>query len=124
LPRRECSQRQYLHAKLGNATRETTIADKADPDLDAQAAWWQSTLRGERPILGNQPEPLKIVDAFCGSGGFPDWFDFAPPQLIAKRKNLAKWIGDAVHPILGYAVGLSVLAAMEEAAKSEIKVAA
>lgn len=47
--------------------------------------------------------------------GFPDWFDFAPPGIAVKRKNLAKWIGDAVHPILGYAVGLSALSAKKEA---------
>lgn len=41
--------------------------------------------------------------------GFPDWFDFAPPGTDVKRKNLAKWIGDAVHPVLGYAVALSAL---------------
>lgn len=56
--------------------------------------------------------------------GFPDWFDFEPPQLSVKRKNLAKWIGDAVHPILGYAVGLSVIAAREEAALVGMKDAA
>lgn len=38
--------------------------------------------------------------------GFPDWFDFTPPGLPPKRKNLAKWIGDAVHPMLGYVSGL------------------
>lgn len=41
--------------------------------------------------------------------GFPDWFDFAPEGLALKRKHLAKWIGDAVHPMLGYAVGLAAL---------------
>ncbi|NEJ83128.1 hypothetical protein GR268_42370, partial [Rhizobium leguminosarum] len=48
--------------------------------------------------------------------GFPDWFDFAPPGTDVKRKNLAKWIGDAVHPILGYAVALSALTAAENLA--------
>lgn len=56
--------------------------------------------------------------------GFPDWFDFAPPQLAVKRKDLAKWIGDAVHPILGYAAGLSVLAAREEAGSRNLRDAA
>jgi DNA (cytosine-5)-methyltransferase 1 len=48
--------------------------------------------------------------------GFPDWFVFDPDFMPVKRKNLAKWIGDAVHPILGYAVGLAALAARREAA--------
>lgn len=46
--------------------------------------------------------------------GFPDWFDFTPDDLPPKRKNLAKWIGDAVHPILGYAAGLSAFAALHQ----------
>ncbi|WP_019832708.1 DNA cytosine methyltransferase [Sphingomonas sp. PR090111-T3T-6A] len=49
--------------------------------------------------------------------GFPDWFDFAPNDLPLKRKNLAKWIGDAVHPILGYTAALTALAALEEASR-------
>lgn len=48
--------------------------------------------------------------------GYPDWFEFVPPGVPAKRKNLAKWIGDAVHPILGYAVGLVALQAMAASA--------
>lgn len=56
--------------------------------------------------------------------GFPDWFDFAPGDLPLKRKNLAKWIGDAVHPILGYAAGLSALAAMREVESVDLRTAA
>jgi len=56
--------------------------------------------------------------------GFPDWFDFGPPQSPLKRKNLSKWIGDAVHPILGYTVGLAVLAARKEAKRAALQDAA
>lgn len=43
--------------------------------------------------------------------GFPDWFDFVLPNRPAPtRKILGKWIGDAVPPIMGYAVALSALA--------------
>ena len=44
--------------------------------------------------------------------GFPDWFDFMP-RGAASRKNLNKWIGDAVHPILAYAAGLAAINAVE-----------
>lgn len=44
--------------------------------------------------------------------GYPDWFDFDPLGAGVKRKSLTKWIGDAVHPILGYAAGLAGLEAM------------
>ncbi len=43
--------------------------------------------------------------------GFPDWFDFrAPDRPDPGKQALAKWIGDAVPPVLGYAAALSVLA--------------
>lgn len=51
--------------------------------------------------------------------GFPDWFNFDPPGLEAKRKHLAKWIGDAVHPVLGYAAGIAALAASLVAAEAK-----
>jgi DNA (cytosine-5)-methyltransferase 1 len=47
--------------------------------------------------------------------GFPDWFDFMPPGVGVKRKHLNKWIGDAVHPILGYTMALCSLSAVLEA---------
>lgn len=56
--------------------------------------------------------------------GYPDWFDFAPNGIPLKRKNLSKWIGDAVHPILGYVCGLATLAALEKAADVETRIAA
>lgn len=49
--------------------------------------------------------------------GFPDWFDFAPDGVPLKRKNVAKWIGDAVHPILGYMTGMF---ALEELARVQM----
>lgn len=41
--------------------------------------------------------------------GFPDWYELDPPEFDAKRKHLAKWIGDAVHPALGYAATIAAL---------------
>lgn len=46
--------------------------------------------------------------------GFPDWFCFTPEGMDVRRKNVAKWIGDAVHPILGYTAMLAALAAIED----------
>jgi DNA (cytosine-5)-methyltransferase 1 len=42
---------------------------------------------------------------------FPDTFVFLPPNIDVKRAHLAKWIGDAVPPVLGYAAGLAALSA-------------
>lgn len=42
--------------------------------------------------------------------GFPSWFSFTPDgQKSPSRSDLAKWIGDAVPPILGYAAVLAAL---------------
>lgn len=45
--------------------------------------------------------------------GFPDSFKFfGPTGPEPKRTHLAKWIGDAVPPILGFAAGLSALSSL------------
>ncbi len=45
--------------------------------------------------------------------GFPEWFDFEPGGQSLKRKNISKWIGDAVHPMLGYAATMAALQCMD-----------
>lgn len=43
--------------------------------------------------------------------GFPDWFNFLLRERpVPTRRDLSKWIGDAVPPIMGYAVAFSALA--------------
>ncbi|MCS6853485.1 MAG: DNA cytosine methyltransferase [Elioraea sp.] len=45
---------------------------------------------------------------------FPDWFDFRDERgCCPPRKSLEKWIGDAVPPVLGFAVVLATLAALD-----------
>jgi DNA (cytosine-5)-methyltransferase 1 len=51
--------------------------------------------------------------------GYPDWFDFEPQGLPLKRKNLSKWIGDAVHPLLGYVSGMITMGALMEAQRRD-----
>jgi DNA (cytosine-5)-methyltransferase 1 len=41
--------------------------------------------------------------------GFPDWFEFRVNHAAVPKKVLAKWIGNAVPPILGYGAVLSAL---------------
>jgi DNA (cytosine-5)-methyltransferase 1 len=41
--------------------------------------------------------------------GFPDWFEFVPNGEAPAKRDLGKWIGNAVPTILGYAAGLSAL---------------
>jgi DNA (cytosine-5)-methyltransferase 1 len=40
--------------------------------------------------------------------GFPDWFDFVGTEAPARR-DLAKWIGNAVPTVLGHLAGLAAL---------------
>lgn len=44
--------------------------------------------------------------------GFPDWFVFKTSEGYISREKLAKWIGDAVPPILGYSIAFSVIPAL------------
>lgn len=45
---------------------------------------------------------------------FPDSFKFFDQDEVPTRKDLAKWIGDAVPPILGFAAVSRVLSALEQ----------
>jgi DNA (cytosine-5)-methyltransferase 1 len=48
----------------------STIEARSDPELNPNSAWWQSFLRGAEFKIANPGEPgLRVVDAFCGSGG-------------------------------------------------------
>jgi DNA (cytosine-5)-methyltransferase 1 len=65
-----------------------------------------------RFIHPRQPRVLTPREA-ARIQGFPDWFMFRPDgSEPPTRAQLAKWIGDAVPPILGYVAGLSALAAL------------
>jgi DNA (cytosine-5)-methyltransferase 1 len=46
--------------------------------------------------------------------GFPDWFDFVTSAMPPTRRDLAKWIGNAVPSILGYTASLSALIAVSK----------
>jgi len=41
--------------------------------------------------------------------GFPDWFDFRAVRGGPAKRELGKWIGNAVPTVLGYAAGCSAL---------------
>jgi DNA (cytosine-5)-methyltransferase 1 len=62
-----------------------------------------------RFIHPSQRRPLTAREA-ARLQGFPDWFRFVTEGARApSRSALAKWIGDAVPPLLGYVAALSVL---------------
>jgi DNA (cytosine-5)-methyltransferase 1 len=43
---------------------------------------------------------------------FPEWFSFTPSEIRVSRKDLHKWIGDAVPPMLAYAATIAAIAAI------------
>jgi DNA (cytosine-5)-methyltransferase 1 len=56
-----------------------------------------------------QPRTLTAREA-ARIQGFPDWYDFsAGGALSPVKKDLSKWIGNAVPAVLGYAAAASVL---------------
>jgi len=54
--------------------------------------------------------------------GFPDWYGFINPGVAGKRKELAKWIGDAVPSFLGFIVASKVLRLVVD--RQDLKVSA
>ena len=53
----------------GNTVYETAVHDAADVELNDEAAFWQSILRGNKVDVAKDTNPIRIVDAFCGPGG-------------------------------------------------------
>lgn len=54
----------------GCGERLLEIEDRADRPADDWSAWWQSFLRGAPLPDASAARPLRVVDLFCGSGGF------------------------------------------------------
>jgi len=49
--------------------------------------------------------------------GFPDGYGFLEPGVAAKRKDIAKWIGDAVPPPMGYEMAHRAFTALDLASE-------
>ena len=55
---------------VGEETFVSSLEIRSDPYLSPNAGWWQSYLRGSPPVtVVRSGRPLRVVDAFCGSGG-------------------------------------------------------
>ena len=57
---------------VGAKTWSSFVDNRAEPALAADAAWWQSFLRGGTVYVDSaagKPKKIRSVDAFCGSGG-------------------------------------------------------
>jgi DNA (cytosine-5)-methyltransferase 1 len=64
---------RVIRALKGTAgASASAVENRADKDLPAASAWWQSFLRGGTVFLDAEAEaarPVRSVDAFCGCGG-------------------------------------------------------
>ena len=68
----------YRRVQLRSSNEyESWTEDRADADLSAEAAWWQSLLRGSPVTSDSTAGRLTVVDAFCGAGGFALGLKFA-----------------------------------------------
>lgn len=55
---------------LAGSEHVSTIEARSDLNPNPNAAWWQSFLRGSKVAIAiPQERSLRVVDAFCGSGG-------------------------------------------------------
>jgi DNA (cytosine-5)-methyltransferase 1 len=97
-------------------TTYTAVYGRMHPDRPAQTITTGFGTPGQGRYIHPTRRRLITPHEAARLQGFPDWFDFSPPGLPPKRKNLAKWIGDAVHPILGYVSGLLALEMLEQRA--------
>lgn len=71
---------------FGQYRHETYIADVSDAGLSLASSWWQSVLRGSPVSAPEEGRALRVVDAFCGSGG-----------LALGIKQAAESVGRAVR---------------------------
>lgn len=73
------------------------IEARSDPGLDPESAWWQSFLRGtDIPIAAPEGRKLRVVDAFCGSGGLSLGVRLAAAALGRSVEYLAAVDTDAL----------------------------
>lgn len=114
------SERPECHR---NGTSYTAVYGRMHWDKPAQTITTGFGTPGQGRYI--HPKKMRVITPHEAARiqGFPDWFDFAPRDFPLKRKHLAKWIGDAVHPMLGYVVTLSGLAALSEASTIGLRAA-
>ena len=97
-----------------NGTTYKSVYGRLDWDRPAQTI----TTGFNTPGQGRYVHPLRrrviTPREAARLQGFPDWYDLTPDGVSVHRKHLAKWIGGAVPPALGYAVGLAAVSLLSE----------
>lgn len=115
------AQRPACHQ---NGTSYTSVYGRMHWDRPAQTITTGFGTAGQGRYIHPLERRLITPHEAARIQGFPDWFDFTIPGMILRRKHLAKWIGDAVHPVLGFAAGTAALSALEELVTADVEDAA
>ena len=99
------------------------IEDLADRPTDDWSAWWQSFLRGAPLPDASAVRPLRVVDLFCGAGGFGlgvslaargaghrAWFerivdaDAGALQVHARSQDVGRTVNAGVSSLVDYQI--------------------
>ena len=85
-----------------NGTSYTSVYGRMPPDRPAQTITTGIGSPGQGRFIHPTRRRLITPHEAARIQGFPDWFSFAVKGREPSRKELAKWIGDAVPPFLGF----------------------
>jgi DNA (cytosine-5)-methyltransferase 1 len=96
---------------------ESQVENRADPELEGEAAWWQSILRGARIEGLQKARRLNVVDAYCGVGGFALGLCFAADVTGAELSFNAIVDTDA-RALEVYAANLGAKARLHDSVRS------
>jgi len=86
-----------------NGTSYTSVYGRMHPDRPAQTITTGIGSPGQGRFIHPTRRRLITPHEAARIQGFPDWFSFSPEDREPSRKELAKWIGDAVPPFLAFA---------------------
>ena len=95
-----------------NGTSYLSVYGRMRPDRPAQTITTGIGSPGQGRFIHPTRRRLITPHEAARIQGFPDWFLFSLEGREPSRKDLAKWIGDAVPPFLGFVVTSFTLGAM------------
>lgn len=105
----DSSERPDCHK---NGTTYTAVYGRMYGDRPAPTITTGFGTPGQGRFIHPTEERLITPHEAARIQGFPDSFRFFRQGEVPTRKDLSKWIGDAVPPILGFAAVLRVLSAL------------
>ena len=95
-----------------NGTSYTSVYGRMHHDRPAQTITTGIGTPGQGRFIHPSRRRLITPHEAARIQGFPDWFSFSPEDREPSRKELAKWIGDAVPPFLSFVATSFALGAL------------